>query len=98
MNRITDPREKIGISLEDIERSLKRQIEARIPLDEKTMIGAVNQGVPVIAKARGKSPAKEIAELAELVRRSVQGDGDSPSMQATSTGKQERSRFGRRSG
>ncbi|MBI5929157.1 MAG: response regulator [Chloroflexi bacterium] len=97
MNRVTDPREKIGLPLEDIERSLKRQIEARIPLDEKTMTSAVNQGVPVVAKGRGKSPAKEIIDLAELVRRSVQGDESTP-MQSSAAGKQERSRFGRRSG
>lgn len=97
MNRVTDPREKVGLSLEDIERSLKRQIEARIPLDEKTMISAVNQGVPVVAKGRSKSPAKEIIDLAELVRRSIQGE-EPPSFQTSSTTKQERSRFGRRAG
>lgn len=93
MNRVTDPREKLGLPLEDIEKSLKRSIEVRIPLDERTMVAAVNQGVPVVAKNRGKSPAKEFIDLAELVRHAVDPDGVPV---AAAEQERSKSRFGRR--
>jgi pilus assembly protein CpaE len=97
MNRVPDSRDRSGaLALEDIEKSLKHAIDVRIPLDEKTVITAVNQGVPVVAKNRNKSPAREMIELAEFVRRSLQPqpEGRMSEAKADRSG----SRLGRRFG
>lgn len=39
---------RVGIRAEDIESSIKYKVEAQLPLDEKTVISAVNQGIPYI--------------------------------------------------
>jgi hypothetical protein len=36
------------------------------------VLTAVNQGVPLVAKQRSRSPGRELADLAELVRQSVE--------------------------
>lgn len=72
MNRVSA--EKAGrafIPIDAIENNLKRKTDARIPLNDIVFLSAVNQGVSVIAKDTTKSPAKELVDLAEHVKRSL---------------------------
>ncbi|NJL92825.1 MAG: MinD/ParA family protein [Anaerolineae bacterium] len=74
MNRVNP--EKAGrayIPIEAIEKNLNRRVDVRIPLDDRTFLSAVNQGVSVIAKDTRQSPARELIELAELVKRTFSG-------------------------
>ena len=74
MNRINlDARGRAAIPVEAIEKNLRRQTDARIPLNEGVFLSAVNTGVSVIATDPGKSPASELISLAEHVRRSLAG-------------------------
>lgn len=70
MNRIGQDLKggRASIPIEAIENNLKRKTDARIPLDDRTFLSAVNQGVSVIAKDTNRSPAKELIELAQRVR------------------------------
>ncbi len=68
LNRMQSERERGRISAEAIENNLKRKVEGQILLDEKTVISAVNRGVPVIASNRNRSPAKDFIELAAHLR------------------------------
>jgi pilus assembly protein CpaE len=74
LNRAVNEKEKgrgtIPTTL--IESHLKRQINCTIPLDERAVLTAVNQGVPLVAKQRSRSPGREMVELAEAIRQSVQ--------------------------
>ncbi len=74
LNRMVNEKEKGRgtIPAASIENHLKRQIVCSIPLDERAVLTAVNQGVPLVAKQRSRSPGREMVELAELVRQSVQ--------------------------
>ncbi len=77
LNRVIHEKERGRgvIPVASIENHLKRQIVAAIPLDDRSVLTAVNQGVPLVAKLKSRSPGKELVELAELIRRSVeQGD------------------------
>lgn len=78
LNRVLDTRENIAIPQEAIEKHLKAHIEIKIPSDEKTFLASINQGVPVIAKNRSKSPAKDLLDLADYVRHTFEEakDGD----------------------
>jgi pilus assembly protein CpaE len=71
MNRVFEARDRSAIPMEAIEKSLGRPIDIKIPLDEKTFLSAINQGVPVVAKGRGKSPAKELLDAADLLRQNL---------------------------
>lgn len=71
MNRVFDARDRSIIPLEAIESNLNRKIDVKIPLDEKMFLTSINQGVPVVAKGRTKSPAKEIVDMAEFIRQSL---------------------------
>jgi pilus assembly protein CpaE len=79
LNRIEDERQqragRVTIPTETIEKHLRRQVEARIPTDERTVLSAVNKGVPVIAyqRDRSKSPIKELVELSEAMYNSLMG-------------------------
>jgi len=75
MNRVSiDTKSRAYIPVEAIERNLKRQTDARIPLDERVFLSAVNQGVSVIATDPQRPPASDLIGLAETVRRSIIGD------------------------
>lgn len=80
LNRMHDERQRgrVTIPSEIIEKHLKRHVEARIPVDERVVLAAVNKGVPVIASDRdkSKSPIKELIELAEHVRTVLKGDNE----------------------
>jgi pilus assembly protein CpaE len=70
LNRVEDEktRNRVTIPTDLIEKHLKRKIEAKIPLNEQVILGAVNKGVPVVANAqkdRQKSPVKEFMDFAD---------------------------------
>jgi pilus assembly protein CpaE len=76
LNRTVNEKERGRgtIPAASIEGHLKRQIVCSIPLDERAVLTAVNQGVPLVAKQRSRSPGREMVELAELVRQAVQAN------------------------
>jgi pilus assembly protein CpaE len=59
-----------------IENALKQQVLAEIPSDERAVLTAVNQGVPLVAKDPKHSPGRELVDLADLIRRVVEGKLD----------------------
>jgi pilus assembly protein CpaE len=95
LNRVVNEKEKGRgtIPAASIESHLKRQIVCSIPLDERAVLTAVNQGVPLVAKQRSRSPGREMVELAEQIRQSVQA---SESIRAQMDEADQRSRGGRR--
>ncbi|MBN1680612.1 MAG: response regulator [Anaerolineae bacterium] len=73
INRTVDERERGRgtVPIASIENHLKREVKAKIPLEERAVLTAVNQGVPLVAKVRNRPPARELAELAEHIREAV---------------------------
>lgn len=68
MNKVEDERarDRVTIPTETIEKYIKRQAIAKIPIGEQMILSAVNKGIPVIAsKERTKSPVKELISFAE---------------------------------
>ncbi|MDX2140128.1 MAG: response regulator [Chloroflexota bacterium] len=71
LNQIEDERAqrqgRVTIPTETIEKHLKRKVEASIPTDQRSILSAVNKGVPAITlqRDRSKSPTKELVELAD---------------------------------
>lgn len=66
------------IPVASIETHLKRQVVASIPADDRAVLTAVNQGVPVVVKLKSRSPGREMIELAEQIRRAVEPDKGPP--------------------
>jgi pilus assembly protein CpaE len=66
------------VPAESIAAHLKKEVALSIPLDERTVLTSVNQGVPLVAKQKSRSPGKELAELAELLRKSIEADEEPP--------------------
>jgi len=66
------------VPAESIAAHLKKDVALSIPLDERTVLTSVNQGVPLVAKQKTRSPGRELAELAELIRKSVEADAEPP--------------------
>ncbi len=64
---------KIAPATQSIEHSLRHKAIAAIPMDERRMLSAINRGIPVAAKDRDQSPAKELIALAEVVRENLTG-------------------------
>jgi pilus assembly protein CpaE len=59
---------RIGITPEKIGENLKVEVAAAIPLDDKTVIPAVNRGVPFVLDGKSRPASKGIFALAEKVR------------------------------
>jgi pilus assembly protein CpaE len=72
-NRVTAEFEKakVAISVAAIEGNLKRKSLGVIPMDERRVLAAINRGIPVIAKDRQLSPAKELIMLADALHASI---------------------------
>lgn len=66
------------VPAESIAAHLKKEVALSIPLDERTVLTSVNQGVPLVAKQKSRSPGKELAELAELLRKSIEAGEEPP--------------------
>jgi len=73
LNRVPPERDRGSgaVPVASIQNHLKREIVAAIPVDDRAVLTAVNQGVPLVAKQKSRSPGKEMIELAEQVRRAV---------------------------
>jgi len=65
----TDPR--VGIRAQDIEANIKRKIHAQLPLDERTAIQAINQGIPYLIGGAGSNLAKATAFYAKKVHQTL---------------------------
>jgi pilus assembly protein CpaE len=64
-----DPR--VGIRAEDIESSIKVKVEAQLPLDERTVISAVNQGIPYVIGGSNSDLAKATVAYARKVYQQI---------------------------
>ena len=56
-----------AISARDIEASIKHPVAAKIPLDERSIIQAANEGVPVVFGNRKSPVAQAITDLANML-------------------------------
>ncbi len=59
---------RIAITPEKIGENLKQEVLAVIPLDERTVIPAVNRGVPFMIDNKTQPAARGIYTLAEAMR------------------------------
>ena len=62
---------RITITAEKIGESLKQEVVATIPLDERTAIPSVNRGMPFMLEDKTKPLAKVYLSLAETVRQRI---------------------------
>lgn len=79
LNKVEDERarDRVTIPTETIEKYIKRQVVAKIPIGEQMILSAVNKGVPVIAsKERGKSPVKELIGFSDYMYGLLMGQED----------------------
>ncbi|NLF77979.1 MAG: MinD/ParA family protein [Chloroflexi bacterium] len=92
LNRVSNEKERGRgtVPTASIENHLKHPVKATIPVDDRAVLTAVNQGVPLVAKMKSRSPGQEMADLAELIRRSVEQGEDAQPEQVT----EERSKSG----
>ncbi|GAB4472152.1 MAG: AAA family ATPase [Anaerolineales bacterium] len=67
---------RIGITPEKIGESIKQDIDATIPFDERTVIPSVNRGVPFMLEDKAKPIAKAFFSLGEVVRQRIQQVAD----------------------
>lgn len=65
MNRFD---KRIGITPEKIGESFKQEIVAVIPFDERTVVPAVNRGVPFLLGDKSKPIARSVLALTEVIR------------------------------
>ncbi len=79
LNRVVNEKERGRgtVPTASISSHLKREVIATVPLDERAVLTAVNQGVPVVARSKTQSPGRELVDLAEAIRRSVGSQADS---------------------
>jgi pilus assembly protein CpaE len=65
MNRVD---KRYGITAEAVSDNLKQPVVCQIPLDERTLIPATNQGQPFMLGDRSRPIARAVLELAQAVR------------------------------
>lgn len=73
LNRVSNEKDRGHgtVPTASIENHLKREVIAAVPADDRAVLTAVNQGVPLVAKMKSRSPGRELAALAEYIRRDV---------------------------
>lgn len=79
LNRVEDERsrQRVTIAAEQIEKFLKKQAFAKIPDNEREVLGAVMKGVPVVAsRDRSKSPVRELLDMADHLSSILMGNQD----------------------
>jgi len=59
---------RINITPERVAENLKQEVSSVIPLDESTVMKAVNRGVPFVLEAKNQPASRGILSLAESVR------------------------------
>ena len=92
LNRVSNEKDRGRgtVPTASIENHLKREVVGAIPLDDRAVLTAVNQGVPLVAKQKSRSPGRELVALAEYIRRDVEPfddenvDTDSSQQRSTS--------------
>lgn len=62
---------KTGIRAEDIQASIKINVDAQLPLDERTVIQAVNQGVPYVAGSPNSELSKATMAYAQKLYKDI---------------------------
>ncbi len=62
---------RIGITPDKIGESIKQEVIAAIPFDERTAIPSVNRGIPFMLEDKTKPLAKAYFSLAEVVRQRI---------------------------
>jgi pilus assembly protein CpaE len=67
---------RIGITPEKISESIKQEIAAIIPFDERTVIPSVNRGVPFMLEDKTKPIAKAYLSLGEVIRQRIEQVAD----------------------
>jgi pilus assembly protein CpaE len=67
---------RINIRAEDIEANIKYKIEAQLPLDERSVTTAVNQGVPYVLGDKNSLLAQATARLGTHLFKSLQEEPD----------------------
>jgi pilus assembly protein CpaE len=77
LNRVVNEKDRGHgtVPSSSIENHLKLSINSQIPLDERSVLTAVNQGVPLVAKLKSRSPGRELVALAEYIRETVEAGG-----------------------
>ena len=80
LNRTVNEKERGRgtVPAESIAAHLKKEVAISIPLDERAVLTSVNQGVPLVAKQKSRSPGRELVELAEMLRKSIEADEGPP--------------------
>lgn len=59
---------KSGISAEAVAENLKREVEATIPTDERTIMASINKGVPLLLSDRSSPQARAILQLMGTIK------------------------------
>lgn len=59
---------KGGISAEAVGENLKREVEAIIPLDERTVTASINKGIPLILSDRSSPQSRAIMQLMGTIK------------------------------
>jgi pilus assembly protein CpaE len=67
---------RINIRAEDIEANIKYKIEAQLPLDERAVTTAVNQGVPYVLGDKNSLLTQSTLKMATRLMESLQKDED----------------------
>jgi pilus assembly protein CpaE len=81
MNRFD---KRITITPERVAENLKQEVSAVIPLDEATVMKAVNRGIPFVLESKNQPASRGIFSLAESVRARIasQETADEPNRAA----------------
>ena len=80
---------RAGIQASNIQDSLKHEISAQIPVDERLVLASINSGVPLLVSNRNVPTAQGILEMANKLKASLAPpvEKDPSSAQATETKK-----------
>lgn len=78
LNRVSNEKDRGRgtVPTTSIESHLKRQVVGAIPADDRAILTSVNQGVPLVAKLKSRSPGRELVNLAEYIRHDVESSGE----------------------
>lgn len=86
-----------GISPSDIENTLKHPVHTTIPVDTRTVMFSVNQGVPFVMRDPGKGVSTAVVELAKQLQEMFDRADEAAELEAEAAGRSRLSRlFGSR--
>ncbi len=99
LNRVSNEKDRGRgtVPTASIESHLKRQVVGAVPMDDRAILTSVNQGVPLVAKLKSRSPGRELVALAEYIRHDVESPGEEMPEQESETIGTTRSSSGLRS-